>query len=250
MNKTGIEYLDYSYNPIIMRCTPISKSCTNCWHLAAADRLQNNPTVPEKYREIYAGNRGPHLATERLQDPFRVKSPKFVGVQFMGDLFHPSIPDSLDETVFKSMAAAPWHRYLLLTKRPEKLLEYKFPPYVWVGVTAETQFLFNSRVSILSKVKASTLFASLEPMLDEISIDRYGKQLNWVIAGCESGSVKNRRPTDWGWIMSLRDQCASFKIPFFLKQMAGVADSGAVRIIKMPFLDGRVWDQRPKGEDK
>ena len=32
-DKTHIDYLDATWNPIIMRCTPVSDGCKNCWHL-------------------------------------------------------------------------------------------------------------------------------------------------------------------------------------------------------------------------
>ena len=47
MNKTDIEYLDYTWNPIAMRCTPVSEGCAHCWHLRMADRLrEDRPAVP------------------------------------------------------------------------------------------------------------------------------------------------------------------------------------------------------------
>lgn len=46
MQKTNIEYLDYTWNPIAMRCTPCSPGCEHCWHLRTADRLCRNPKIP------------------------------------------------------------------------------------------------------------------------------------------------------------------------------------------------------------
>lgn len=38
MNKTAIEYLTHTWNPIKMRYTPVSVGCANCWHLRMATR--------------------------------------------------------------------------------------------------------------------------------------------------------------------------------------------------------------------
>jgi len=59
VNKTNIEYLDYTWNPIVMRCTPVSEGCANCWHLATADRLAKNPKVDPELRLIYEKAAGP-----------------------------------------------------------------------------------------------------------------------------------------------------------------------------------------------
>ena len=43
------------------------------------------------------------------------------------------------------------------------------------------------------------------------------KQIDWVIQGGESGSVK--RPFDTAWADQLRDQCQKVGVPYFLKQL-------------------------------
>ena len=88
MNKTGIEYLDYTWNPIAMRCTKISEACEHCWHLRTADRLAKNPALHTSIGLAHAGTGSPVLVESRLQDPLKLKKPARVGVQFMGDLFH------------------------------------------------------------------------------------------------------------------------------------------------------------------
>ena len=42
------------------------------------------------------------------------------------------------------------------------------------------------------------------------------------------------------WVISVRDQCAGFGIPFFFKQWGGPRKSAAGRI-----LEGRTWDEMP-----
>ena len=66
--------------------------------------------------------------------------------------------------------------------------------------------------------------------------------LDWVSAGCESSKGRVGRPAKHDWFRSLRDQCKSSGTPYFLKQMA--IDG---RLVSMPMLDGKVWDQMPSG---
>ena len=72
MNKTKIDYLDYSWNPIAMRCTPVGPGCKNCWHLRMANRLAANPLIPEDLRKAYSGDWPPVLVESRLDDPLRL----------------------------------------------------------------------------------------------------------------------------------------------------------------------------------
>ena len=70
--------------------------------------------------------------------------------------------------------------------------------------------------------------------------------IDWVIVGGESGS--NARPMHPNWARSLRDQCASAEVAFFMKQLSG--DRGKVinemsmlpedlRIMEYPNSDGK-----------
>lgn len=147
---------------------------------------------------------------------------------------------------------------------------YKWPlPNVFCGVTAENQKRADERIPILLQIPAKVRFVSVEPMLGPINltlrnsgvmiIQNQGisfnnwntltgkcgelstSKLDWVIAGCESGT--KRRPAKIEWFRNLRDQCVDAGVPFFLKQ---IEVSG--RVQKMPELDGTVWNQTPEKE--
>lgn len=128
-------------------------------------------------------------------------------------------------------------------------------PNVWLGVTAEDQTAADERIPLLLQVPAAVRFVSVEPMLEAVCLNKGAHLgvplangtrwkgslpiLDWVIAGCESGPGARRA----GPLLfrSLRDQCQDAGVPFFLKQM--MVDG---RLVKMPELDGRVWDQVPR----
>lgn len=144
---------------------------------------------------------------------------------------------------------------------------------VWLGVTAENQQRADARIPILLQTPAAVRFVSVEPMLGPVDLNRWlrpscslckgsmsidaspysgGKpcprciddqgcdpdRLHWVICGGESGP--DARPMHPDWVRSLRDQCKEAEVPFFLKSMH---ING--KIVKMPEIDGRRWNEYP-----
>jgi protein gp37 len=63
--------------------------------------------------------------------------------------------------------------------------------------------------------------------------------VDWLIMGSESGP--GARPMELDWARAARDQCVEASVPFFLKQ----AEIDG-KLVKMPKLDGHVWDQYPE----
>ena len=253
MNKTGIEYLDFTWNPIAMRCTPVSEGCTHCWHLAMCNRMKSNPKLSARERCVYGGECAPFLMEHRLDAPLKRKKHARIGVQFMGDLFYEDVKTEDIYRIIVRMEEAKQHTFLILTKRPKRMLElmnnpkwFAENPHIWLGVTAENQARADDRIPILLQIPAAVRFISYEPALGPLTeLYEYlqWNQLHWVIAGCESGP--GRRPAKIEWFRDLKDQCVEAEIPFFLKQCEVEFGNGKLGIEKRPMLDGRVWDQLP-----
>lgn len=136
--------------------------------------------------------------------------------------------DHLRQDLFALIDATPNLDWLLLTKRPENITGMW--PFVglkhsnvWIGTSVESQDQV-SRVNHLvqSKDLASVLFLSCEPLLGPVYVGSRMKDIDWVIVGGESG--KQARPMETEWAELLRDQCAAFDVPFFMKQMGGYPD--------------------------
>lgn len=277
MNRTDIEYLDYTWNPLAMRCTPISEGCAHCWHIRMANRMSGNDVFPQDVRDAYAGRRSPVLIESRLDEPLRRRKPTRIGVQFMGDLFHEDVPFAFIEEVFGIISQTSQHTYMILTKRSKQMaeivseLEYtlgafeKVFPNVIGMVTAENQEQADKRIPWLLKSPFAVRGVSVEPMLSEINIPHYfsrwdyrpnyeyyraaypwmGDQpikifdgIDWIIVGCESGP--GARPMQEDWVRSIRDQCVDSDVPFFYKQKI---ENG--KKIACPELDGRQWREWP-----
>jgi len=274
MNKTAIEYLTHTWNPIAMRCTPAGEGCAHCWHLRMADRLAGNDAFPTEVRAAYAGDGPPVLVKKRLGEPMRRKIPSIVGVQFMGDLFHEKIAFEDIDYIFDAMRIASQHTFMVLTKRPQRAIQYLehdterkgirlwWPPHIWFGVSAENQKWANERIPLLLQTPATTKFVSVEPCLSpidlcNISIDSWTRYN--ALGGCgvtSRGVVGQSYPNvhgnklDWvvvgtetgpgarsmhlNWARRVRDQCVEFGTPFFYKR----GETGRL-------LDGRLWEQYP-----
>lgn len=273
MNKTGIEYLTHTWNPIAMRCTPVSEACDNCWHLDRADNFAKIPLFSDELRAIYRGDAPPKLIESRLS--ISNKPGKRIGVQFMGDLFHEKINIFGPElrSIFRTMAASD-ATFLILTKRSQRMadcIEFLYGkdfaemlPNVWLGVTAENQKRADERIPTLLQIPAAVRFVSIEPMLGPVDFNalsdgawnlnaltglrenpftatvtrEYGPKLDWVICAPETGS--KRRDYDIEWICSLKKQCVESGTPFFLKHLFD-----GKKKIRVPGLDGQKWTQLP-----
>jgi protein gp37 len=189
--------------------------------LKLCDRFKNNSNFPEIEQEAYAGGR-PFLKCLELGAPARRLKPARIGVQFMGDLFHESIPDAWIARVFLEMEATPQHKFFVLTKRVERMQEWVrvdegyHSRHIWAGVTIENQAAAEERVPLLWQIPSPT-FLSIEPLLENIDLDaNYLGGLDWVIVGSESGS--KRRPCPSYRIDNIVQQCQVAGVPCFVKQ--------------------------------
>lgn len=231
MNTTPIEYLDFTWNPLAMRCTPVSEGCAHCWHLAMAHRLAGNPALSNEVRAAYAGDRPPLLVGSRLHEPLKHKEPARIGVQFMGDLFHDDVSFDFIGKVFATIIAADWHTLQILTKRPARMehfiswflanttLNLRSFRHIWLGVTVENQDTIW-RIDKLMQIPAALRFVSFEPLLDDVTAgleqSKRSESIDWAIVGGESGP--GARPMHPDWPRALREWAQAAGVPFFFKQ--------------------------------
>ncbi len=211
-----------------------------------AKRLTNlaselgTPFEPSDYSPVM-------LHPERLQDPLRWRKPSQVFVNSMSDLLHEDVPLEFIRQVFAVMAQARWHTFQVLTKRHKRLESLAdildWPPNMWMGVSVENQRYAEERIPALLRTPAAVHFVSCEPLLSGLDLRPYlipqcqecreagcykcdcddcadGAALDWVIVGGESGP--KARPMNPEWILSLRNQCRTAGVAFFLKQLGSV----------------------------
>lgn len=226
MNKTTIEWTDYTWNPVT-GCNKVSAGCKNCYAENVATRFWGD----RDFTDV-------QMHEDRLAEPEKNKKKwagKKVFVCSMSDLFHESVSF---EFIRQVLVECHWSRatFQILTKRPDRVLQYInwmfedgvlidgekrcFGSNIWLGVSCENQATADERIPLLLQIPAAVRFLSCEPLLGPISLPTAFCQLptgsNWVIAGGESGH--KARPMHPDWVRSLRDQCANANVPFFFKQ--------------------------------
>ncbi|HEV2629518.1 MAG TPA: DUF5131 family protein [Pseudolabrys sp.] len=94
-------------------------------------------------------------------------------------------------------------------------------PNVWLGVTCESQDMFDRRWPILAAVSSVVRFISYEPALSALHLPEFGPIPDWVICGGETGP--NARFMKPKWARNLFRQCADLRVAFFMKQMTNKA---------------------------
>jgi protein gp37 len=158
----------------------------------------------------------------------------------MSDLFHEDVSLDFILQVFDVMSRAPHHRFQVLTKRSDRLLDLSprltWPENILMGVTVENaDYIF--RIDHLRQTSAALKFVSFEPLLGPVP-DIDFKGIDWVIVGGESGP--RARPIKPDWVIDIRDQCLTENIPFFFKQWGGTNKKKSGR-----KLQGKTYSQTP-----
>ena len=229
MAKTNIEWVmdddgtaGKTWNPT-SGCTKVSAGCQNCYAEAIAHRFWRD----RKFSDV-------QFHEDRLDAPLSWKKPTKVFVDSMSDLFHKDITDEQIDQVFGIMAMAHWHKFQVLTKRPERMMEYsrtaknrirmatvdlgrkfnrdielfetcewEYPlPNVWLGASVENQKAANERIPLLRHTLATIKFLSCEPLLDHVSIFKLDEVLNDSTQKYRSKSKELLAPADFiNWVI-------------------------------------------------
>jgi protein gp37 len=85
---------------------------------------------------------------------------------------------------------------------------------IWIGVSVENSDAAY-RIKDLQKAGIMNSFISFEPLIGPVGdIDLKG--ISWVIVGGESGVYARTVLTQW--VLTIKETCEKFDIPFFFKQ--------------------------------
>ena len=237
MENSKIEWCDHTFNPWI-GCTKVSDGCKHCYAEAMMDK---------RWGKVQWGPTGTRQRTSAAIwcKPFQWnRQAEQQGRRYR--VFCASLADVFEENpqvsewrvdLFRLIQQTPHLDWLLLTKRPERIVYEitKFMPCVlpniWIGTSVENQEAADSRIPELLKVPAKVRFLSMEPFLGPVDLGwslypdfaaddpRHFPKRNgveWVIVGGESGP--KARPMSIEWVRNIRDSCKAASVPFFFKQ--------------------------------
>lgn len=238
MNKTKIEWCDSTWNPV----TGCLHGCEYCYARGIAERfgghtMDGDTTIDSFYDEVldealfvertngkkvkapYPFGFKPTLHRYRLGE-YEKKKGRTIFVCSMADLFDSWVPDSWIEEVFAACEKAPQHRYLFLTKNPQRYIDLaragKLPAKdnMWYGTTATTpdeQFFWGG---------AWHTFVSIEPILRDYTGEIGGMCdtfAQWVIVGAETGKRKGKVIPEKSWIEEITKTCIEKNICLLMK---------------------------------
>lgn len=240
MKTTKIEWTDKTWNPIT-GCTKHSTGCVHCYAETMSRRL--NAMGLKKYKNGFNIT----LHEECLDEPKEWIKSHNIFVCSMSDLFHKDVPDSFIDQVMDTIKQTPQHRYQILTKRAERLMEYftihEIPQNVWLGVTvesAETKY----RIDYLRNLNVCVKFLSCEPLINDLG-ELNLEGIDWVIVGGESGT--QARPMAKEWVTNIQEQVEQCGAAFFFKQWGTWGSDGVKRNkhANGKLLNGKVMQQMP-----
>lgn len=248
MADTSIEWATKSWNPT-RGCDVYSKECINCYAMRFAHRFSGKGgkyeglTKLTKAGPVWTGEVRP--IPKQLGAPLQWKKPERVFVDSMSDLFYGDeadekravqrgvpfapVPFEYVMTCFEVMTSCPHHTFLILTKRPARMLHFlrshqlSALPNVLLGASVGYQGAADERRAPMAEIAALgwRTWVSYEPAL--WSVDWYGWEfIRWLVGGYESGY--GRREARDPWFEAARAWCDANDIAFFMKQI--VAPSG------------------------
>jgi protein gp37 len=256
-----IEWTDQVWNAV-RGCTVISPGCKRCYAMKTAHRFNGEGRTYEGLTHIVNGHPvwtgKVRLVESKLEDPLHWNKPCRVFVNSMSDLFHDSVPFEFIDKVFAVMALCPQHTFQILTKRPERMLDYmttrrvvyyrdyigrevaydgqhgpsvvfvngQFFPWplknVWLGVSVESQQYAEERIPLLLKTPAAVRWVSYEPALGPVDFDKpFGIEALGALNWIVVGgeSGPGARPFNVEWARSVVAQCKAAGVPCFVKQL-------------------------------
>lgn len=235
--KTKIDWCDATWNPV----TGCLHGCEYCYAKRIAERFSTEqkykrpyePVLPVPTRRVrtkpepYPYGFKPTFHRYRLDEPQHWKKPRNIFVCSMADLFGEWVPDEWIAEVFRACDAAPQHRYLFLTKNPDRYLDlanlmpkHRRPPNVaemWFGRSFTGAG--PDYVHVLLPLRKT--FVSIEPLLRRLSYKEAAEiagTTNWVIVGAETGHRDGKVTPKKAWIYDIIAACEEMNTPVFMKE--------------------------------
>lgn len=241
MNQTKIEWCDVTWNPV----TGCLHGCPYCYARMIAHRF-GTPYGRTDLHEVTGRVKGyssaihsgpfpyefaPTLHRYRLDEPFGEDRPKNIFAVSMGDLFGSWVPEKWILQVFAACDRAPWHRYLFLTKNPERYQDFfghdgdPERRNFWLGTSISGDADYSRAYDLMNFHSFGGKFLSIEPLLSGLhSVKRflefgstYHRWIDWVIIGAETGNRKEKVIPQRSWVEDIVEACNKADVPVFMK---------------------------------
>lgn len=228
MKNTKIEWCDSTWNPV----TGCNHGCEYCYARRIATRFDGKKNLKYGARAVlyepvhidgkiaaYPYGFEPTFHRYRLDEPERWTKPRTIFVCSMADLFGSWVPDKWIEEVFAACDKAPQHRYLFLTKSPQRYADLarsgKLPKKenMWYGSTVDSM----SAKRYPGRLQDNT-FVSIEPLTEymDLGLGSFGGD-RWVIIGAETGNRKGKVTPKKEWVDKICEAADLTQMAVFMK---------------------------------
>lgn len=265
--NTGIQWCEHTFNAW-WGCTKVHSGCASCYAEVWDSRWGGDHWGKTSRRMIVGEWGNPdkwNAAAKKAGKPAKVFASSMCDVF---EDFDGPVVDSKGKTIegvsLHSLRAklwpiierTPWLVWLMLTKRPENVLNMvppawleKWPENVWTGTSPCDQATADKYIPALLKIQGNH-FLSVEPMLGAVRLPAWFKPvydngpgqwkgykvpgydivthglgpigIHWLICGGESEQRGQCRPFPVEDASDLREQCRECGIPFFMKQLGSL----------------------------
>ena len=201
MQRTKIEWTDYTWNPIKGICP------NDCWYCYARKIYKRFGWDTEMRFELHDPKAIDKLHGKNIPDGSKV----FVCSTF--ELFHPEVPKAWRKDIFDVIKLNPKIIFQILTKFPQNI-DRDMPDNVWLGVSITRPSEMTRWTNLYFHQRANLKFVSFEPLLERL--DNYPSMLDWIIIGRLTGHGHKYDP-EISWIQDIVKDCANQGIKIFLK---------------------------------
>lgn len=224
-DNTKIEWADATVN-FWHGCKKVSQGCKFCYMYRDKARYNQDPTIVQRAKN------------DTFYKALKWEERRIIFTCSWSDFFIKEA-DQWREDAWDVIRKTPQHIWLILTKRPERILQClpkdwgKGWDNVWIGVSVENQRTAFNRIMKLYEIPCKIRFLSIEPLLEKVNIQPYLAvplpdeankvvyPIHWVIVGGESGNEvgdHRYRKCEEDWIRDIIGKCKHYDIPVFVKQ--------------------------------
>lgn len=198
MNKTKIEWADYTINPIKGLC---KNTCPYCYAKKMYKRFKWDPRITCDFSVF--------------DDVAKLKNPSRIFVGSTHDIFGDWILNRWIRGIFNYCENFPQHIFIFLTKYPQRLLQFGglIPCNVYLGYS----YIYDDKESaagknLLTRSFALKHFISFEPLLNDFNVLNL-KGIEWVIIGGLTPRPVHKNE----WVEKIINNARELNMPVFLK---------------------------------
>jgi len=194
-------------------CVRCSEGCENCYMYYLDDMRDNDGA------EIYLTQNAGYPLSKDRKGRYKIQSGEKISVCMTSDFFLREA-DQWRAEAWGVMRARSDVIFILVTKRPERIAECLPPDWgegwenIFLNVTVENQKRADERLPVLLELPFRHKGVYVAPILGPVKLGAYldSGQIEQVVCGGEN--YGGRRPCDFDWVKSLREECEARDITF------------------------------------